>query len=97
MTVRSWVETHFSAAHRDGDGPIHGHTWRVRATWGYRGDSATDLKAALTEACSAFDHHTLPDHLSRAEQLAEHLGGVLRAARIDVWRDAEGMGATWTA
>lgn len=98
MTVESWVETHISAAHAPEDGgPLHGHTWKIRATWLYGGESAVDLKAKLERVCRELDHTLLPARLSRAESIAVYLGDLLRAKRIDVWREADGMGATWTA
>lgn len=98
MSVLSWAETHISAAHHPRGGrQIHGHTWRVRAWWKYDGSDAVKLREALIEACEAFDHTMLPDNMTRAEDLAEHLGKRLRAYRVDVWRDAERLGAAWTA
>jgi hypothetical protein len=94
--VLSWAETYLCAAHKGDDGVMHGHTWRVRAYWNYTGQSAVDTKAALVAACRWFDHGVLPDRLRRAEDLAAHLGLHMGAQRIDVWREPEGMGATWT-
>lgn len=97
MSVLSWAETHISAAHHPkGRQQLHGHTWRVRAWWRYDGSDAVELRKALMEACAPLDHALLPDNLTRAEEIAEHLGHSLRADRVDVWRDAEQMGATWT-
>ncbi len=45
------------------------------------------------------DHTELPRHLSRAEDIATWLGEMLGGGpvKVEVWREAEGMGATWTA
>lgn len=95
MTL-SWADTHISAAHCGDDGVMHGHTWRVRAFWNYTGQSALDLKARLERCCDELDHTVLVHELRRAEQLAGYIGRVTEAVRVDVWREAEGMGASWT-
>ncbi len=94
MGTLSWADTHICAAHMGDDGKPHGHTWKVRAHWRYTGVSIVYLKAGLEKACEEFDHGALPNQLRRAEDLAEHIGKAVDAARVDVWRDAEGMGAT---
>lgn len=98
MGVLSWADTHICAAHKGDDGVMHGHTWRVRAFWKYTGASVVELKSVLDHVCFvSFDHQELPDHLRRAEDIAACIGGLVEAARVDVWREPEGMGATWTA
>ena len=96
MSVMSWADTHISAAHKGDDGVMHGHTWRVRAFWTYAGQSAIDLKGCLERCASELDHRVLAHELRRAEQLAGYIGRVTEAVRVDVWREPEGMGATWT-
>jgi 6-pyruvoyl-tetrahydropterin synthase len=91
----TWVDATISAAHYPADGgPLHGHTWRVRAYWEWTSGDALVLQRLLREACEPFDHNLLPAALSRAEELAKHLRAALSCARVDVWRDAEGLGAT---
>ena len=36
-----------------------------------------------------------PARLSWAEHIAQFIGESLNCARVDVWREAEGIGATW--
>lgn len=96
MTITSWADVYICAAHKGDDGVMHGHTWRVRAFWNYAGACVDDLKIKLQTAVTPLDHAVLPDALRRAEDLASHLGGLTDACRVDVWREAEGMGATWT-
>lgn len=91
------AETHFSAAHRGGDGQMHGHTWRVRATWPYRGQDIDEQRERLIVGVSQLDHSELPPDLTRAEQIAHWIGLRVDACRVDVWREAEGLGATWRA
>lgn len=94
--LSQWVERHFSAAH-EGDGVMHGHTWVVRAYWPYDGADIRERANALDADVRQLDHSTLPSNLSRAEELAEWFGEGLKAARVEVWREREGYGATWTA
>lgn len=96
MGTLSWADTHICAAHMGDGGTLHGHTWKVRAHWPYQRMSIVHLKAGLEEACKQFDHETLPNQLRRAEDLAERIGLDVGAVRVDVWREPEGMGATWT-
>lgn len=82
------VEDHFDAAHclPGYDGPcanLHGHTWRVRATWLILGALPASgmgfdfklLKGVLHKACMRFDHCYLNDIVSppTAECLASTL------------------------
>lgn len=96
MTL-SWADTHISAAHRGDDDVMHGHTWRVRAFWQYDERPIEHRKQRLERACRTLDHKVLPEHLRRAEDMAGYIGDLVGAVRVDVWREAEGMGATWTA
>lgn len=96
MTILTWAETYICSAHKGDDGVMHGHTWRVRAHWDYAGACVDDFKLKLKAAVAPLDHALLPDALRRAEDLAAYLGDLVGARRVDVWRDAEGMGATWT-
>ena len=98
MGLLSWADTHICAAHKGDDGVMHGHTWRVRAFWTYSGQSVVDRKLSLELACmSGFDHRVLSEHERRAEDIATEIGNRVGAVRVDVWREPEGMGATWTA
>jgi hypothetical protein len=68
----------------------------VRAYWEYSGKSIVDLTMILERVCRKLDHTVLPDHLRRAEDMAGYIGDLVGAAKIEVRRDAERMGATWT-
>lgn len=94
--ILQWADSHFCAAHH-ADGGWHGHTWRVRVYWPYEGENICERKAALAADIAQVDHTELLADLSRAEDLAAWFGNGLKACRVDVWRDAEGMGATWRA
>lgn len=84
---------YFSATHRD---PVrqelHGHSYEVMVYW--PAEPARDsmvLQEMVKEVLKAgFDHKTLPDHLSRAEDIARAIGGLLTdVVRVDVSRPAE--------
>lgn len=95
--LSQWVDGFFCAAHKGGDGRLHGHTWRVRVFWDYAGADILVQQAKLREALSYLDHSELPENLSRAEDIAADIGRGLFAQRVEIWREAEGLGATWTA
>lgn len=95
--ITQWADAHISAAHRGADGVLHGHTWRVRAYRDYLGGDVVDWRGSLLAALEQLDHSQLPDKLTRAEALAEWIGVRLDASRVDVWREPEGLGATWRA
>jgi 6-pyruvoyl-tetrahydropterin synthase len=96
-TVVGWF---FSASHRDivRGGELHGHTYEVRVAFDAnppRDALALQAKLRLTLE-AAFDHKTLPDDLSRAEQMAEALANLLGDCLwVEVWRPAERLGARW--
>lgn len=92
----SWAEHYICAMHRRrGGGPPHGHTWRVRVTVAYEGECAEELQLRVVDACDSLSNTMLPDELAREEDLAEHIGRVLGAIRVDVWREAERLGGFW--
>lgn len=95
--ITQWAEVHFCAAHTGDDGRLHGHTWRVRAYWDYRGQSIVNQKSRLIEALAGLDHAELPATLRRAEDLAQEIGSRVLACRVEVWREPEGVGAEWFA
>ena len=99
MGVLTWADTYISAAHRPIDGgPLHGHTWRIRAYWPADGTDAVERQGTLHIVTRGLDHTELAAHLSRAEDMAAWLGQMIGGGpvRVDVWREAEGLGATWT-
>lgn len=95
MSIFTWADGHVSAAHRDPTGKLHGHTWRVRAFWP-AGQDAVALQARLRAVLAEFDHAELPEGLIWAEDFAPEIGRRVGAARVDVWREPEGLGATWS-
>jgi len=95
--ILTWADAHFCAAHRSDDGRLHGHTWRVRAYWPADGTDVLLRQAMLRELLTGFDHAELEHELRRAEAIAEAVGMRLGCAQVDVWREPEGLGASWTA
>lgn len=98
---RLTVSETFDAAHRLPDHPgqcanIHGHTWRVEATWEFQdtGEGAMcedfgDLKQRLADALP--DHQYLNDTYTftpTAENIAKALCDHLGASRVAVWESA---------
>jgi hypothetical protein len=89
LTGAGW---YFSATHRD---PVrqelHGHSYEVMAYWA--ADPPRDalcLQLTLRDALKGFDHKTLPDELTRAEDIARAIGGLIDGCvRVDVSRPAE--------
>ena len=96
MTTTQWAQAHISSAHADNRGRIHGHTWAIRAYWPNDGESVLKKQENLYAMASDLDHCILPKHLTRAEEIAEYIGQKVNAIRVDVWREAEGVGACWT-
>jgi len=96
MSGLQWAEHFICAAHRSPLGVMHGHTWKVRAYWSHIID-AEDRKAQLIAACETRCHTVLDGPEANAEGLAKMIAAELSADRVDVWREAEGLGATWSA
>ncbi len=69
-TVQTGVGAIFCAAHNDGYGRVHGHTYEVTA-WFPAGDDAIELKRRLEDALRDFDHALLTEPW--AERIAESL------------------------
>lgn len=80
------VGWYFSASHKDRrTNAIHGHTWEVTA-W-YVSHPACDAvveQAYLRGICEAHDHTILPDHLSRAEDIAADILDSMPSACVEV-------------
>lgn len=96
MSTRNliWAAWHFSAAHSAPLRPLtHGHSYEARVFWPYKGQDVEALQAALKAALATIDHTTLPDHLSRAEDIAKHIGSLLPGCvRVDIARPLERLG-----
>ena len=96
--LSQWVERHFCAAHESDDGKLHGHTWVVRVYWPYDDTDVLVRATALERYVAKVDHTVLPNDLRRAEELAGFFAAAVDGVtRVDVWREREGYGATWTA
>lgn len=95
MSVLQWADAHISSAHKDSNGRLHGHTWKVRAFWADDGSDVLPKQKLLKKWAQSLDHRELPRHLSTAESLAGHLGAGVQAVEVHVWREAEGLGAVW--
>lgn len=71
MRVLTGVDGVLSVAHRAPDGgPLHGHSYLVRAWLDRPGEDAEDLKRELHAVLHRWDHGVLPDAVTRAEALA---------------------------
>lgn len=89
-----------SCSHRDEvRKAIHGHSYEVWATFaGEPARDATVLQATLRGVLAAWDHKTLPDDLSRAEDLARAIGTLLDGCiSVKVRRPLEMFEAAWQA
>ena len=85
-----------SAAHRNPEGQLHGHSWHVTA-WFPAGDDALVLQDRLRRACEPFDHADLCHDLARSEALAEAIADALPdAVQIDADRPLEGIFVRYT-
>lgn len=89
LTGAGWF---FCAAHRD---PVrhqlHGHSYEVMAWWPVDGGyDACVLQDRLRGALVGIDHTTLPDEITRAEDIARLIGSRLEGAiRVDISRPIE--------
>lgn len=102
MSGETIVGWYFSASHRDliRGGDLHGHTYEVRAAFpAHPTRDALALQEKLRRTLeAAFDHKTLPDELSRAEQIAEALANLLGDCLwVEVSRPTERLSARWLA
>lgn len=95
MTTRTGVGWYFSASHHD---PVrqelHGHSYEV-VCW-FAADSHRDavvLQEKLKVVLTAFDHKTLPDELSRAEDLAAAIMHLMDCQGVEISRPVERLHA----
>lgn len=95
MTALSWAQAYLCAAHDGPDGRTHGHTYMIRAYWADDGGDILVRRRRLLAVLQDLDHGVLPPDLTRAEDLAEHVAIYVDAHRVDVSREAEGVGAIW--
>lgn len=96
MKIESGVDAVFCATHRENrEGPLHGHTYQVTAWFPYKGADVQVLRDYLRDELAAFDHSELPQHMTRAEEIARYLLDVLPdCVRVQVNRPLEGFHAT---
>lgn len=94
-TTAGWF---FSASHRDPvRAELHGHSYEVQVSWP-SGEDVTELQERVKAACAAFDHATLPDFVTRAEDLIPLFRGRLAGCvRIKITRPVERLSAEWRA
>ncbi len=89
LTGAGW---YFSASHFD---PIrkelHGHSYEVTVYWPSEPPrDAMVLQWTLREVLKGFDHKTLPDTMTRAEDIAKAIGSLIDGCvRVDISRPAE--------
>lgn len=87
-----WAEAIISAAHRDRDGSLHGHSWLVRAYW-KPGQCVVGKQEELTSYLSIFDHHELAPEYSWAEALGQAICKGLDCEAVEISRPLERVGA----
>ena len=90
------VGAHISAAHRDQNGVMHGHTWTIRAWWIYSpGRDAIALRGELVRLLAVHDHKALPDALATGEGMARYIADELDCHMVEVSREPEQIFARW--
>lgn len=102
MSEETWTGAgwYFSASHHDAvRRETHGHSYEVVAWFPASPPrDAVVLQETLKGALIAFDHKTLPDNLSRAEDLAAAIGGLIGdCVGVDISRPVERIHARWRA
>jgi 6-pyruvoyl-tetrahydropterin synthase len=90
MKILTGVSAVLSAAHRDRDGNLHGHTWQVTAWWDDEPDAVQKQKD-LKEYLTIFDHHILADNVAWGEYLGKTILIGMDCVRVDVSRPLEGI------
>lgn len=90
LTGAGW---YFSASHRDPvRQEVHGHSYEVMVYWpATPARDAMVLQEMVKEVVKArYDHKTLPDEISRAEDIAREIGSLLiGVVRVDIARPSE--------
>ncbi len=94
LTGAGW---YFSASHRD---PVrkelHGHSYEVTCWWPAEPprDAMVLQEMVKTVLKAGFDHKTLPDDMTRSEDIARAVGSLLDGCvRVDISRPAERLHA----
>ena len=86
--VLTGVGAVMSAAHRNCDGALHGHTWEITA-WFDEGRCAVKLQQELVAYLKVFDHQVLGDELAWGEALGKCLLLGLGCIKVEVSRPLE--------
>lgn len=104
--MKSRARITFDATHTAFETESHVHTWAVTALFTCPEDrllrDGREVQAILRDICGPLAAHPLEDTLASptnegmAEWVAERLKerGLFPIA-VDVWRETEGLGATW--
>jgi 6-pyruvoyl-tetrahydropterin synthase len=94
LTGAGW---YFSASHRDPiRNELHGHSYEVMVYWPAQPPrDAMVLQWTLRDVLKGFDHKTLPDTMTRAEDIAHAIGSLIDGCvRVDVSRPTERLTCT---
>lgn len=96
--TRIVVTGSFTAKHSCVEGKPHQHTWTVTAWFETpsRAD-ATLYRAALDMMLDTMDGTTLPEGADWNEDIAARIATLCNCVRVRVWRQAERIGAEWSA
>lgn len=93
----TWAGWHFAASHFDEiRQAVHGHTYEVMVGWpASPARDAVVLQQKLRVVLSAFDHKTLPAELSRAEDIAQAIIGLIGDCLVvEILRPSERLKTT---
>ncbi len=96
--MRIMVVGAFTARHRCVEGHPHEHTWHVTA-W-FRATPRTDARLfrdALDAKLAEWEGGILAEGRDWNEDLAEALATLVDCVEVRVWREADRLGAHWTA
>lgn len=98
MRILTGVSAVLSAAHRDRNGNMHGHTWQITAWWDAEPDAVQKQKE-LKEYLTIFDHHVLSDGVAWGEHLGKAILHGMKCVKVEVNRPLEGIYAVveWPA
>ncbi len=98
MSVTISAVGKFTATHVCAESVPHGHTWHVKAWFSVapRTDARCYL-AALDALLASWDGKALPEHVEWNEDIAAAVGTLCNCTSVEVWRDAERIGARWPA
>ena len=93
LRVLTGATAFISAAHRNLNGEVHGHTWEVKAWW-QNVPCAVEKQATLRNYLSIFDHTMLGDDQAWGEALGKAILHGLDCVKVEVSRPLEGLFAS---